>query len=224
MCGRYQLDLSNIDKFKSRFRITGEIHCFGFRTSYNMAPGKNLPVIVNKGNNFFDLMKWGLIPFWEEKKENPNSLINIRSEKATTAHWAKHWMQTSRCIVPVSGYYEWKKTKNGKIPYRIYEPDREYMSFAGLYSSYQNPNTGEEIKTYAILTTTPNKDTAFIHNRMPAILSEKEEEAWLNDKNAEIEKLGKFLRPYLGKLIPYEVSPIVNNPSNDGLKLLTKVI
>lgn len=223
MCGRYQLDLSNIDKFRSRFQIEGEIPESEMRTSYNMAPGQDLPVIVSKGSNSLELMKWGLIPFWEEKKEKPNSLINIRSEKATTASWAKHWMQTSRCLIPASGYYEWQKTKDGKIPFRIYEENREYMSFAGLYSLYKNPNSGEEIKTYAILTTKPSEDVEMIHDRMPVILSEKEETVWLNDKNNEINKLGKLLKPYYGELATYKVSTVINNPANNGLELLTKV-
>lgn len=218
MCGRYQLDLSIIDKFRSRFQIKGEIP--DFKTSYNMAPGQNLPVIVSKGSNVLELMQWGLIPFWEERKENPTSLINIRSEKAISAHWAKHWMQTSRCIVPASGYYEWQKTKNGKIPYRIYEQCREYVSFAGLYSLYQNPDTGTEMKTYAILTTKPNKDVESIHNRMPVILSESEETGWLDNKNMDMDQLGKLLRPYQKKLKSYEVDKIVNNLSNDGPELL----
>jgi putative SOS response-associated peptidase YedK len=220
MCGRYQFDFSNKERFKKRYHIDGRFPSSEIKTRYNAAPGQKLPTIVTHSPNSVEIMLWGLIPYWEEKKENPHGLINITSEKAIIAGWAKKWIQFQRCLVPSSGFYEWKKTSDGKIPYRIYVKDKEYFSFAGLYSVYKNPETGREEKNYAILTTQPNDFMKSIHHRMPVILDEEKEEDWLNPDTVEIEHLKKFLNPFQGKLEAYPISTRINNPIFDDKSLI----
>ncbi len=212
MCGRYQLEIRDIKGFKNRFDIDGDIP--DIETSYNMAPGQDLPVVVSHSPNSLELMEWGLIPFWEQKKESPKGLINIRSEKAVSASWAKKYIQFQRCIVPASGFYEWQRSKEGTKPYRIYSEDDEYLAFAGLYAEYQSR------RTYAILTTEPNELMRPIHNRMPMILTKEEEAEWLNPDNVEIDHLKRLLDPYEGKLQAYPISTEVNSPRNNDPKII----
>lgn len=169
------------------------------------------------------MMKWGLIPFWEEKKEKPKGLINIRDDSLINKHWGKKYLQSQRCLVPASGFYEWKMTVVGKIPYYFHLKNDKYFSFAGLYSTYTNPQTGDTTPTYSIITTAANELLQPVHNRMPVILREKDEETWLNPDTTEAEELKQFFEPYNAlDMIGYPVSKAVNNPANDTAKNIRK--
>ncbi len=223
MCGRYQFDFSNKDKFKARYHIDGRFPLSDIKTRYNISPGQKNPVVVSHSPNSVDLMLWGIIPFWEEKKEKPHGLINVKSESAISKGWAKKWIQFQRCLVPASGFYEWKKTTDGKVPFRIFAKGKDYISFAGLYSSYKHPGSGEEIYTYTILTTEPNEFMKPIHHRMPVILTKAEEEKWLNPDTVEIEHLKDLLHPFSGKLEAYPITTRVNSPIYDDKEVIKPV-
>jgi hypothetical protein len=75
-----------------------------------------------------------------------------------------------RCLVPVDNFYEWAKTATGKQPYAIALADRGLMALAGLWETWRSP-AGEWVRSFAIITTTPNELCAELHNRMPVVLS-----------------------------------------------------
>jgi putative SOS response-associated peptidase YedK len=64
-------------------------------------------------------MVWGLVPYWE-KTERPKSLINLRDDTVIEKSWVKRYIEQQRCLVPATGFFEWKATNDGKLPYRIY--------------------------------------------------------------------------------------------------------
>ena len=219
MCGRFSLEYD--DNFYKRYRLANKIP---FESSYNIAPSAITPVIVAHSPNSIELMVWGLIPFWEEKNDKPHGLINIRDDSILTKRWAHKYIQFQRCLVPSTGFFEWQRTKEGKIPYRFFLKSKKYLSFAGLYSQWKNPKTNEEVKTYAIITTSPNSVMELVHNRMPVILKEENEQDWLNPDNVEIEKLKEFLKPYpSNEMEKYPVSTRVNNPANDDQDILKSI-
>ena len=99
-----------------------------------------------------------------------------------------------RCIVPSTGYFEWRHEDGKKIPYYIYVKDEPIFSMAGVYDSWLDRSTGEVISTFSIITTEANELTGYIHNtkhRMPAILNQEDEEKWLDPKleKSDIEQL-----------------------------------
>ncbi len=117
--------------------------------------------------------------------------------------------------MPASGFYEWKRDAGGKVPHYIFLRDTDSFAFAGLYEIWKDGD-GNLLKTYTIITTTPNELMESIHNRMPVILSRDDEGVWL-DKEADIPALQALLRPYPAKLMDaYVVSKAVNSPMHEG--------
>lgn len=218
MCGRYSLDFDK--EFYKRYKTTNKPD---IKAHYNVAPSQTMPVITAHSPNVVEMMVWGLVPFWEEKNAKPKGLINVRDDTIKEKHWANKYLTMQRCLVPTTGFYEWKKTGDGKVPFYIHLKDRKYFSFAGMYSIWKHPQNGEEIKTFTIITTSPNHTMSLIHNRMPVILHEKDEDDWLNPDNVEKEQLARHLRTYPDReMEAYPISTRVNSPSFDDPSLVHK--
>lgn len=143
---------------------------------------------------------WGLIPFWAkaEPDEIRGMTLNARAETLFTKPSFRDPIRMRRCLVPSTGYFEWRHEEKKKIPYYIYLKEEPIFSIAGIYDVWTDKQTGKQLTTFSIITTTTNPLTDYIHNtkhRMPAILSRENEEKWLNPalSKAEIES---FLRPF----------------------------
>jgi len=163
------------------------------KSRYNIAPSQQLPVIVKHKVRDLKIMKWGLVPFWS--KDGKQQLINIRADSAISKPMFTRLIKARRCLVPATGFYEWKRTSDGKIPFLVRLKSQDYFSFAGLYDILKTPE-GKEIPAYAIITTEPNDLMSKIHNRMPVILKKQDENNWLNPDNAEIDSLKVYLIPF----------------------------
>lgn len=217
MCGRYQLDVD--EGFFKRYKLANKLD---IKTSYNIAPSQLQPTILQHSPNHVEMMYWGLIPFWEEKKEKPKGLINIRDDTLINKSWGHKYLQFQRCLVPATGFYEWKRTQNEKIPYNFKLKDEKYFSFAGLYSEVENKEGS--VRCYAIITTDANEIMKSVHSRMPVILSKEDENIWLNPDNVEIDQLKKMLKPYSSdKMEKYPISSYVNNPSHNDPSILNSI-
>ena len=119
------------------------------------------------------------------------------------------------------GFYEWRKTSDGKQPYYIHMEDGSPFAFAGLWESWHN---GREIRSSTIITTEPNELVEDIHNRMPVILHTEDYEMWLDPDFDEKEPLTTLLKPYpASEMEAYPVSRKVNRPSNNQPECLEPV-
>jgi putative SOS response-associated peptidase YedK len=217
MCGRYLLtDFSEV--LAERFEVST---ISGFNPPrYNVSPTQLMPVIVSNGTNRAELMSWGLIPSWSRE---PKGFINARAETAAQKPSFRKAFRTQRCIVPASGFFEWKKTASGKLPYLLRVKGRELFGMAGLHDVWTGPN-GLPIKSYTILTCRPNELTAPIHDRMPCILKPEEEASWLMPENRDPARLQRFLAPYPAEQMEaFPVSRAVNDPANDSPALIESV-
>ena len=157
------------------------------------------PIITN--DEEIQVMKWGLIPFWTKDElyaENVRKMTyNARSETLYQKPSFREPIKQHRCIVPSTGYFEWRHEGDKKIPYYIYLKHEPIFSMAGIYDIWEDKKTGEVLHTFSIITTQANKLTGYIHNggnnsqRMPAILLEKDENKWMDPKLSkdEIEDL-----------------------------------
>lgn len=216
MCGRYQLGLAGKNKlFGYHFKVD-EQQVLNLKDNYNVAPSQKMPVIIKHSPNTIKIMSWGLIPSWS--KDGKSLIINARSETINFKPMFKKLLETQRCIIPSTGFYEWKKTSDGKQPFYIGLKDHEFFGFAGLYDIWKNPKR-EEIYSYVIITCNPNNIMSEIHNRMPVILKKEDEEKWLNPDMVEEERLLTFLKPFRDSLMSaYPISNRVNSPiNNDAL-------
>lgn len=143
---------------------------------------------------------WGLIPFWTrtEPEKIRAMTLNARAETLFTKPSFREPIRMKRCLVPSTGYFEWRHEGKSKIPYYIYLKEEPIFSIAGIYDVWTDKETGEQLTTFSIITTTTNSLTDYIHNtkhRMPAILSKENEEKWLNPNLSKAE-IDSFLKPF----------------------------
>ena len=143
-----------------------------FRPNYNAAPTQNLPLILNSDPATISLGRWGLIPSWAKEQKIGNRMINARAETLLQKPSFRTPFRKHRCLVLADGFYEWKKTSDGKIPHRIALKDNQPFAFAGIWEMWTAPE-GEEIRSFSIITTEPNQLMKPLHHRMPVILKKE---------------------------------------------------
>lgn len=221
MCGRFQLTLP----FSELVRLYNLTNSVNLRPRYNLAPTQDAAVVradPATGGRRLDLMRWGLIPFWAKEAKMGYSMFNAMAETAATKPAFREPFKARRCIVPATGFYEWKKLDaRTKRPYAIVPTDAPVFSFAGLWEHWTDKASGETVHTCTIITTRPNELCAPIHDRMPAILAPETWSQWLGETAAEPEALGALLQPYPAeRMRAYPVSPRVGNVKNDDAGLV----
>jgi putative SOS response-associated peptidase YedK len=202
---RFGATLIDPDKYRPSYYY----HAFGL---------PELPAICSESPDKIRLLKWGLIPSWTRNEEDAKLIrfktFNARSETINKKPSFSSSFKSHRCIIPVSGYFEWQHIGKEKIPWYIYPTGDEILALAGLYNSWTSSSTGEVIDTFSIITTDANEFTAEIHNsgkRMPAILDRHAESLWLNLSLSENEAL-KLLTPAPeSALKAHTVSPLIND-------------
>lgn len=222
MCGRGGTGM-NFEELSRILRYEPFQKLLDFGPTWNAAPGQQLPVILLVGDTLeMRLMHWGLIPSWLKPGEKPKGTpINARSETLAEKPMFRNLVRRNRCVVPMNGFYEWKRTS--KQPYYIHLRDEPIMLMAGLFD-YHRDDRSELQGSYTILTTTPNDAMADIHDRMPVILHPDDVREWLDPEIDEIGPLEHLFQPIPDdELEMYPVSTAVNNVSNNGPELLEPV-
>jgi len=200
------------------------------KPNYNMSPTHDAPIIRRaEGSREVALMRWGIVPPWEKQFSTKLSTINAKSEGAFESRLYKSSVVKRRCIVPVSGFFEWKKEGTGKRPFRIFQKDSPIMAMAGIWSSWralpskEDPVPQERL-SFSIMTTAANSFMSKIHERMPVILETKDFEEWLDPEVQEPEQIGKLLKPCPAEWLDcVEVSTMVNSPRNNRAEVLDSI-
>jgi putative SOS response-associated peptidase YedK len=191
---------------------------------YNLCPTQDSPVLrLASGERQFDVMRWQLVPATEPGFTTKLSTINARSETVFETRLYRDLVVRQRCIVPLSGFFEWKKAGAQKRPFKIYLRDESIMSVAGIWDTW-HPGLPDQRQSFSILTTAANEFMREIHDRMPVILGRADEEDWLDPEVHEQMVLEKLLKPCPASwLNATEVSPLVNSPKNNSPALLEAV-
>lgn len=170
-------------------------------------------VITQEEPQWIQPYEWGLIPAWcrDEKQaaEMSNHTLNAMSETVFEKPSFRSSIQKKRCLVIVSGFYEWHTIGKKKFPFYIHHRSKDFFSMGGIYEHWLNKSTGEVHRTFSIITTPANKMLSAIHNskkRMPLIFSENDELQWIN-KNLSKEEISSLMKPLPdGELKAYSIS------------------
>jgi putative SOS response-associated peptidase YedK len=171
-------------------------------------------VVPNDGGRELKEMRWGLVPFWWSKplKELRLATFNARVEAVTTKRFFREPLKNKRCLMPVSGYYEWEDTPGGKQPHYFTARDGSpVLTIAGLWDEWKNRETGERIKSCTMIICEPNEFVAEAHDRMPVLLQPAQLDHWLSG-DMGVEELKPALNDYLQR---WAVSKRVNSSKAD---------
>ena len=217
MCGRYTLT-KDLEVLEIRFGFSAPESSLSPR--FNVAPMQYCPVVLlEDGRRVLRMMRWGLVPFWAKDESIAGRLINARSETIADKPSFRQALQQRRCLVPADGFYEWAKRGKDKQPIYFQVLEGRPFALAGIYER-RSRDEGDELYTFTIITTGPNELVKPVHDRMPVILDERDEERWL-DPATPLDELLKLLDSYpAGEMSSREVSGLVNSPRNDGPDLL----
>lgn len=186
--------------------------------SWNIAPTQSTPVCraIDDGERELVPMKWGFTPAWS--KGTAMGPINARSETVATSRMFHEAYRDRRCIVPISGFYEWKKAGAATQPYYIRLRTGEPMLMAGIWIRSREGAAASD--TFAILTTEPNSLIATIHDRMPLIVQPEAVAEWLAAGPAPETPSGAFPSD---EMEMYPVSRRVNSAKHDDSTLCAPV-
>lgn len=216
MCGRYTLSSAG-DEVALLFDLPQQLSLV---PRYNLAPTQEAAVVritAPGGPRQLDFLRWGLIPYWAKEAAIGNKMINARAEGVAEKASFKWSFKKKRCLIPADGFYEWKKEGKSKQPYLIHRQDGKPFAFAGLWSTWRDPEQGgEPLETFTILTTDPNDLLRPLHNRMPVILDKDNFDLWLDPKMEDAAKLQPLLIPHAVEgFEAFPVSRAVNSPAHD---------
>ncbi|GMV83719.1 MAG: DUF159 family protein [Planctomycetota bacterium] len=171
MCGRFGFNTAK--KLIAEVFGLDEGNLPDLPARYNIAPTLDIPVVRRDGRRKLDMLRWGWKPGWSK-----TVLVNARSESAAEKPTFRKALAERRCIIPASGFYEWKREKASKQAFWIHRKDDQPLAFAGLWTTEQDDD-GNSREACLILTTGPNKVMEPIHDRMPVILAPDDLDAWL---------------------------------------------
>ena len=223
MCGRvvYKVDPQRLAEF-------GEVRLvpsFQLSTRYNLAPTQQLPAIridPKGGRRELVTVRWGLLPFWAKSLKDGVKAINARAETVAEKPAFRNAFKKRRCLIPVSGFYEWQKIdKKTKQPYYIHPANTDLWAFAGLWETWEDKDgDGETVESGTIITTTANTAMQAYHDRMPVILAPESFAEWLDPKTDPKAAQG-LLQPCPSEwLAAHAVSSEVGNVRNDNPSLI----
>jgi putative SOS response-associated peptidase YedK len=221
MCGRFTLraPASVVAEQFALFELPP------FTPRFNIAPSQPVPVVrlspqQPQPRRELAWLRWGLIPSWAKDPAIGNRMINARAETVAEKPAYRAALRRRRCLVVADGFYEWQRSGRRKQPYFIRMRDDRPFGFAGLWESWDGPDSSP-IESCTLLTTEPNELLRPIHNRMPVILPADDYQRWLDPAVETGEQLVPLLRPYPAEQMTSDpVSTFVNSPANEGAKCI----
>jgi putative SOS response-associated peptidase YedK len=236
MCGRFVVSVPDLAELAQALGVVVD-RSGVWLPHFNIAPTDLAPVVTNEPERALAQMHFGLQPFWakgaassatDEAKTNAKrksaSLINARVETIATKSAYKKALENRRCIIPVSGYYEWQKVGGKKQPLFIHAKDGKFIPLSGVWERWTTRD-GEVIESFAIVTRSAAGFMAGIHDRMPLEVPKEAIDLWLDPKPKTAEELAPVLKAESGAdhLDAYPVSTEVNTVANDTPDLIKRV-
>ncbi len=186
MCGRFTYYLT-WREIHDLYRLTAPAAPpSNMRERYNICPTTRIDAVIERdGQRQLERMRWGLIPSWWSKKRSEMRLatFNARAETITEKQFFRNAFKHRRCIIPVSGYYEWETGPDGKQPHYFTAADGSpALSIAGLWEEWQDKEADEKVLSCTMIITSSNDWVGEVHDRMPVLLTADQYEPWLVGK------------------------------------------
>jgi putative SOS response-associated peptidase YedK len=170
MCGRYALH-ANPEVIALVFGLSEIPAC---APRFNIAPTSQVLIVRRSdAGTVATHVRWGLVPRWAKDPSIGARMNNARAETVAEKPSFREAYRKRRCLIPASGFYEWKSESGRKQPYYIHPAGAEVFAFAGLWECWQ------KLETCAIITTAANAKMAAVHDRMPVIVSPADYATWL---------------------------------------------
>jgi len=212
MCGRYNL-ITDAQALVDFFRVRNNLE---LKPRYNIAPSQDVPAVRQSGGGReLALLHWGLIPSWAKDEKIGYRMINARAETVAEKPSFRAAFRRRRCLIPTTGFYEWKSVADGKQPYNIRIGDGKLFAFAGLWEHWEGQND-RTVESCTIIVTNSNEAVRPLHDRMPVILHPGDYGTWLDTELQDPAMLQPLLRPCPSKWLNYyPVSRKVGSPAND---------
>jgi len=167
MCGRFTVKATWAE-LVALYRLTMDAPPHNLRPRYNVCPTDPVDVVTaEEGKRELAAMRWGLIPRWWSKiiKDAKIATFNARAETIETKPFFRDAFKRTRCLIPMSGYYEWQNTPGGKQPWYFTARDGSpLLTAAGLWEEWKDRQTGERLKSCTMIITEPNDFAAEIHD------------------------------------------------------------
>ncbi|AUH74214.1 SOS response-associated peptidase [Legionella sainthelensi] len=212
MCGRFAY-VASYEKLKYQFHLSNSVE---ITPRFNIAPGADVICLVKTDTNELQsvVLRWGLIPGWATDRKKIGSFINARAETLFEKPAFRNAMKSKRCLMPMSGFYEWHMEKGVKQPYFFRKNNQELLAVAAFWDMWQSET--EVLYSCCLITTDANLLMQSVHHRMPAILDAEAQSLWLDNSQCPKEKLLALLKPYpYEDLEGYRVSTLVNKADFD---------
>lgn len=222
MCGRFTQERST-SEFAEIFGAEDLAGDPGGR--YNVAPTDEAVVVVQRDDRRAVVRyRWGLVPHWATDARSSAKRINARAETVGSSPSFRDAFARRRCLVPVDSFYEWRREASVRQPYRIVRTDGRPMALAGLWAGWRDPADGAIRRTFTIVTTTPSRAIADLHDRMPVVLADDAWATWLDPRLHDVGELHGLLVP--AEAAPLDIHPVptlVNDVRKDGPALIERL-
>ncbi len=207
MCGRYSVQKKTL--LAANSLVKKNINVDLEQDNFNCAPGGKYPCIKSATNGkYLEMTVFGILPSWA--KPDFRRLHNARLEGIETKVSFKKLIVNSRAIICLTGFYEWQKVNEKKVPYYFTRSDDQDLFVCGIHDG------GE----FTIITRPATSENAFVHHRQPVIISKSQINNYFNLNNNAVEFLNSVKAP---KLKFHKVSTDVNNPSKNDENLINPV-
>lgn len=184
---------------------------------YNVCPTQSVAVVTADGGRRLRPMRWGFLPAWYKSPTDGPLLINARSETIAEKPAFRAAVRERRCLVPVTGFYEWHRTKEARLPWFVTRADGTPLVLAGIWQDWGE----EKMPTVAVVTTEANAAIAPIHHRVPLVIEEKDWGLWLGEAGHGAAVL--MHPPAEDVLAFHRVSTAVNSNRAEGPELIEPI-
>ena len=211
MCGRFALSASS----EAIAEYLNSAPPEPYAPRYNIAPTQ--PVLARTRQALTHL-HWGLVPAWAKDPAIGNRMFNARSETVAEKPSFRNAFRRRRCLIPATGFYEWKKEGGRRQPWYCHLGGRLFC-FAGIWELWQDAD-GNELRSCALLTAPAEGPMADIHDRMPVVIDDTLRGLWMDHHDENAARAAACIGDRVRDFDLYPVSSRVNYAGNEGPELI----